>query len=144
MIRAHRDACRGVSTNVGDCFLTRRQFLSRFVMGLGAVALAHLLDPLRLVAGPSDAPPGPLAPRKPHFPGKARSVIHIFAAGAPSQMDTWDPKPMLNKMDGKSIGSDGTAMGSPFAFSRYGQSGLEASELFARTAAHHGPALLDV
>jgi hypothetical protein len=63
-------------------------------------------------------------------------VIHIFAQGAPSHLDTWDYKPALNKMDGSSIGGDGVALGSPFKFSRYGQSGLEISEVFAQTAAH--------
>lgn len=112
-------------------------------MGLGGLSLAALLNPLDLVAAPGGpAAPGgslahPLAPRPPHFPGKAKAVIHIFAQGAPSQVDTWDPKPALSRLDGKSIGSDGgVAMGSPFTFRRHGQSGIEVSDLFARTAAH--------
>ena len=107
-------------------------------LGLGGLALAGLLDPRDLIGGqaPGTAKPGPLSPHPPHFPGKAKAIIHIFAQGAPSHVDTWDPKPALTKMDGKTIGGDGVAMGSPFKFSRFGQSGLEVSELFAKTAAH--------
>lgn len=129
--------CCGISTNLEDYFLTRRQFLNRVGLGMGGLALASLLDPHALVgAQPRLVTAGPLAPRPPHFAGRARSVIHIFAQGAPSHLDTWDPKPMLTKMNGKTIGGDGVAMGSPFSFSKYGQSGLEVSEVFARTAAH--------
>jgi len=131
--------CCGVSTDLEDYFLTRRQFLGRVGMGLGALGLATLLDPLDLVAAPGSptAPGGnPLLPKTPHFPGKAKAVIHIFAQGAPSQVDTWDPKPALARMDGKAIGNDGVAMGSPFKFQRYGRSGLEVSDLFAQTARH--------
>lgn len=131
--------CCGVSTNFEDYFLTRRQFLGRVGMGLGALGLATLLDPRDLVAAPGAVtPPGgnPLLPKSPHFPGSAKAVIHIFAQGAPSQVDTWDPKPALARLDGKTLGNDGVAMASPFRFQRYGRSGLEVSELFARTAAH--------
>jgi len=132
--------CCGVSTNPGDYFLTRRQFLNRTGMGLGALGLATLLDPLHLVGAPADAKTvvaNPLAPRAPQFPGKAKAVIHIFAQGAPSHVDTWDPKPMLTKMNNKTIGTEGgVAMGSPFKFTPYGKSGIEVSELFAKTAAH--------
>ncbi len=135
---AHDHPCAGVSTNLEDYFLTRRQFLNRVGMGVGGLALATLLDPRDLVAAEpaSKLASGPLSPRPPHFFGKAKSVIHIFAQGAPSHLDTWDYKPELAKMDGKTIGGDGVAMGSPFKFSKYGQSGLEVSELFAKTAAH--------
>lgn len=131
-------SCQGISTNLEDYFLTRRQFLNRMGMGLGALSLANILDPLDLVAAQPGAQTvaGPLTARPSHFPGKAKAVIHIFAQGAPSHLDTWDYKPALTKMDGKNIGSDGVAMGSPFKFSKYGKSGLEVSELFAKTAAH--------
>ena len=137
----HHHRCCGLSTNLEDYFQTRRQFLSRTGMGLGALSLASLLDPKHLVAADTSAPgglkgaPGPLTPHAGHFPGKAKAVIHIFAQGAPSHVDTWDPKPALTKMNGKTIG-DGIAMGSPFKFSKYGQSGLEISDLFAKTGAH--------
>lgn len=133
----HHHPCCGVSTNLEDYFQTRRQFLSRMGMGLGALSLSTLLDPKYLLgagAGPAVAT-GPLSPHPSHFPGKAKAVIHIFAQGAPSHVDTWDPKPALTKMNNKSI-DGGIAMGSPFKFARYGQSGLEVSELFAKTAAH--------
>ena len=130
--------CCGVSTDVADYFMTRRQMLSRMGMGVGALSLANLLDPSDLVAAPAakPVPTGPLSPRPSHFPGKAKAVIHIFAQGAPSHLDTWDPKPSLVKMNGKSIPGGEIALGSPFKFSPYGQSGLEVSEVFAKTAAH--------
>ncbi|MEY4939230.1 MAG: hypothetical protein RIQ93_965 [Verrucomicrobiota bacterium] len=132
--------CCGVSTNIEDYFLTRRQFLNRVGMGLGGLALASLLDPAALSAAQSRKVvarvEGPLSPKPSHFPGRAKSVIHIFAQGAPSHLDTWDPKPSLVRMNGKTIGGDGVAMASPFKFSKYGQSGLEVSEVFAKTAAH--------
>ncbi|HWA26303.1 MAG TPA: DUF1501 domain-containing protein [Lacunisphaera sp.] len=138
--------CLGVSTDLEDYFLTRRQFLNRVGLGFGALSLASLL-PAHLLAATKNAPSGansfgasasnPLHPKAPHFPGKAKAVIHIFAQGAPSHVDTWDPKPALARMDGKSIGSDGgVAMASPFKFQRHGKSGLEVSDLFARTAGH--------
>ncbi|MSU51063.1 MAG: DUF1501 domain-containing protein [Opitutus sp.] len=107
-------------------------------MGIGALSLANILDPQNLIgAQPTGkVSAGPLTPRPSHFPGKAKSVIHIFAQGAPSHIDTWDPKPTLTRMNGKSIGAEGPALGSPFEFAKYGQSGLEISELFAKTAAH--------
>ncbi len=132
--------CCGVSTNLEDYFLTRRQFLSRVGMGVGALSLAGILDPQHLVAAGAQkkaaSAPGPLTPRPSHFPGKAKAVIHIFASGAPSHLDTWDPKPSLQRMDGKSITGGEIALGSPFKFQKHGQCGLEVSELFAKTAAH--------
>ena len=133
-----RHPCHGVSTDLSDYFLTRRQFLNRMGMGVGALSLANLLDPRDLVAAQpgAKAVTGPLAPHAPHFPGKAKAVIHIFAQGAPSHIDTWDPKPSLTRMHGKSIPGGDIALGSPFKFSKYGQSGLEVSDVFAKTAAH--------
>ena len=135
---AAEQPCQGISTNIEDYFLTRRQLLSRMGMGLGALSLANIIDPLRLVG--ADAPgkigAGPLVPRAPHFAGKAKSIIHIFAQGAPSHIDTWDPKPALTRMSGKALPGGDIGLGSPFTFSKYGQSGLEVSEVFAKTAAH--------
>lgn len=131
--------CCGISTNLEDYFLTRRQFLGRVGMGLGALSLANILDPRDLVAaqaGGKAVPAGPLTPKPSHFGGKAKAVIHIFAQGAPSHLDTWDPKPSLVKMDGKTIPGGDIALGSPFTFSKYGKSGLEVSSAFAKTAAH--------
>jgi hypothetical protein len=137
--------CCGISTNPEDYFLTRRQFLNRVGMGLGALSLATLLDPLDLRAAVNQTPvansPGvnlsnSLVPRPPPFPGKAKAVIHIFAQGAPSHVDTWDPKPMLTRMNNRTLADGGVAMGSPFAFKPYGRSGIEVSDLFAKTAQH--------
>ena len=73
---------------LSDFFLTRRQWLRRFGMGMGAVGLASLLSDQARAANDLN----PLAPKNPHFPAKAKRVIHIFAQGAPSHVDTWDPK----------------------------------------------------
>lgn len=128
--------CCGISTDIEDYFLTRRQFLNRVGMGVGALSLATLIDPANLVGAPAGTTPSSLLPRSPHFGGKAKAVIHIFAQGAPSHVDTWDPKPILSKMNDKTLPGGGVAMGSPFKFSRYGSSQLEVSELFVNTAAH--------
>src|SRR5688572_29804017 len=130
--------CCGVSTDLEDYFLTRRKFLGRVGMGLGALSLANIIDPSHLLAAQPKGKltAGPLTPKPSHFPGKAKAVIHIFASGAPSHIDTWDPKPELTKMNGKTIGGQDVALASPFTFSKYGQSGLEVSEVFAKTAAH--------
>src|SRR6185503_12648659 len=85
------------SAKTEDFFLTRRQFLQRAGMGFGALSLAALLGD-SLIAPTSHAieAGNPLSPKPPHFPAKAKHVVHIFAQGAPSHVDTWDPKPMLN------------------------------------------------
>lgn len=72
-----------------------------------------------------------------HFPAKAKHVIHIFAQGAPSQVDTWDPKPQLTKMNDQPLPDlNGVAMASPFKFSRYGKSGIEVSDVFSAIGKH--------
>jgi hypothetical protein len=131
--------CCGVSTNPEDYFLNRRQFLNRMGLGLGALGLATLLDPRDLLGATPGAAPlvlNPLAPKAPHFPAKAKTVIHIFAQGAPSHIDTWDPKPELLKMDGRTLSDGGVAMGSPFKFTPMGKSGIEVSELFSKVGQH--------
>ena len=120
---------------------SRREMLAQCGMGMGLLGLAPLL------AGPARAaidPINPLAPRPPQFPAKAKRVIHIFANGGPSQVDTFDPKPALEKYAGKSLPATnlrterktGAAFPSPFKFQKYGKSGVEVSELFAHTAQH--------
>ena len=99
--------------------LSRRDLLSRSGLGFGALALADLLQ--------ADSPTT-LAPKKPHFPAKAKHVIHLFMNGGPSQVDTFDPKPMLDKYHGKPIPTGnlrterktGAAMRSPYKFAKYG------------------------
>ena len=91
----------------------------------------------------------PLGPRDPQFPARAKRVIHLFMNGGPSQMDTFDPKPELEKIDGKPLpdsilntlqrtqkGRAGTVWASPFKFSKHGQSGLDVSELYPHVAKH--------
>src|SRR5262245_49850001 len=111
-------------------------------MGLGGVALAGLMQQLGMlepVARAAD-PLSPLAPRKPHFAPKARRVIHLFMTGGPSHVDTFDPKPILQKYAGKPVPvhrpterRTGAAFPSPFKFQKYGKSGIEVSELFKHT-----------
>ena len=129
-----------------DLFLSRRELLQRCGTGLGAMALATMLaeeGALAAPATPADRSLNPLAPRAPHFPGKVKRVIHLFMNGGPSQVDTFDPKPMLAKYQGESLPQSykterktGSALKSPFEFKRYGRSGIEVSEIFAKTAAH--------
>ncbi len=124
-----------------DLFQTRRQFLNRFGMGLGALSLATMLgEGLGISAEGAGAPDlsgHPLTPKKAPLPAKAKHVVHIFAQGAPSQVDTWDPKPMLTQFDGKTIaGAKGVGYASPFKFAKYGKAGVEVSEVFAKTAQH--------
>src|SRR5690606_40835658 len=118
--------------------ITRREALRRCGMGFGALALGSFL-------GPEVAPAGainPLAAKAPHFPAKAKRVIHLFMNGGPSHIDTFDNKPLLHKMAGQAIPTGnlrterptGAVMPSPFKFSHYGQSGIEVSELFRHTA----------
>lgn len=126
---------------IEDLFMTRRDFLARSGSGFGLAALAALmasgeLPGFELVGQDSNF--SPLAPKKPHTAGKAKRVLQIFAQGAPTQIDTWDPKPELKRVDGQSIPGrrNGTAFGSPFDFTPQGQSGLEMSPVFPRMAAH--------
>src|ERR1051325_2292203 len=129
-----------------DRFLTRRDFLSRCGIGFGMLGLANLLGPQSLLAnvGSPGAVNSPLAPKTPHFPAKAKRVIHIFANGGPSHVDTFDPKPALARLHGKLLPMDnlkterktGAAFQSPFKFKKYGRSGIEVSELFSKVAEH--------
>src|SRR5438477_196509 len=86
-----------------DAFASRRDFLRRAGNGFGGLALAGLLaHEGRLTAAPSAAL-NPLAPHAGHFPGQAKAVIWLFMNGGPSQVDTWDYKPELEKRDGKEL-----------------------------------------
>lgn len=110
-------------------------------MGFGMVSLANLLAPELLgsaLASDAASDNSPLAPKPPHFPGQVKRVIHIFANGGPSHVDTFDPKPMLTRLNGQQLPMSnlpterrtGAAFQSPFKFKKYGQSGIEVSELF--------------
>src|SRR5215203_3102467 len=90
-----------------DRDLSRRELLRKCGMGMGAVALSQLIAQTGLAAPTaSNAPLNPLTPKPPQFPGKAKRVIHIFCNGGPSQVDTFDPKPMLDKHNGKTLPLD--------------------------------------
>ncbi len=124
--------------------MSRRWFLQDCGIGLGKLGLASLLaDTFSASARAATAPPGGGA----HFPGKAKAVIHLFMAGAPSQLELFDPKPELIKQDGKPLPAsvignqryafirpDAAVMGPRFKFSKHGQSGAELSEVLPHLA----------
>ncbi len=123
--------------------LTRRDFLTRSGMGFASLGLAELMSAQGLLAAPDGGRSvSPLAPKGPHFAPKAKRVIHLFMNGGPSHVDSFDPKPSLQKYAGKLLPrtnlrterKTGAAYPSPFAFKRYGKSGIEVSDLFAHTA----------
>jgi uncharacterized protein (DUF1501 family) len=149
---------------LGDIMLTRptiatdvarRHFLRDCGVGLGKIALAGLLtDSLRArsasaadVSSGVDPPRSPLAVRDSHFPGKAKRVIHLFMAGAPSQLDLFTEKPTLARLEGKPlpksvigdqryafIRPDAAVLGPRFKFAKYGESGAELSEIVPHLA----------
>jgi Protein of unknown function (DUF1501) len=123
--------------------VTRRHFFGDCGVGLGKVALAGLLTSKAAAARRDD----PLAPKKPHFPAKAKRVIHLFMAGAPSQLDLFDYKPALAKLEGKPlppsviggqryafIRPDAAVLGPRFQFAKHGKSGAELSEMLPHLA----------
>jgi hypothetical protein len=118
--------------------ISRRELLRRSGMGFGSLALAPLLAGSGASAGEVQ---NPLAPKVAHFPAKAKHVIHLFMNGGPSHVDTFDPKPELTRRHGQELPVNlpterktGAALASPYQFTRYGQSGIEVSELFKHTA----------
>lgn len=123
--------------------LSRREMLRRCGTGFGAVALMDLLGQTQqLSAAPVGGSPNPLLAKMPPLAGKAKHVIHIFLNGGLSHVDSFDPKPALAKYAGKSLPMEnlkterktGAAFPSPFKFKKYGQSGIEVSELFPHVA----------
>src|SRR6476619_8470655 len=118
--------------------ISRRQRLQNSAVGFGYLALASLLSNETAAANP-------LAPKPPHFPARAKRVIFLFMKGGPSQVDTFDPKPLLERDDGKPLPFDkprvqfaptGNLLKSPWKFQKYGESGIEVSELFPHVAKH--------
>lgn len=145
-----------------EAVLSRRDLLARSANGFGLLALAGMLaeqsspPPSARAAEPAGTPDpaaelrslaarDPLAPRKPHHPARAKRVLFLFMHGGPSQVDTFDPKPLLARDNGKpfpgkrprvTFAATGNLLASPWAFRRHGKSGLEVSELFPKVAAH--------
>jgi len=121
--------------------LTRREMLCRSTLGIGAFALADLMGQ---AWADDSAALNPLAPRRPHFAGKAKRVIHIFPNGGASHVDTFDPKPALHKYAGKPLPTGnlrterktGAAYPSTFKFANCGESGLEISDAFPKLRDH--------
>jgi hypothetical protein len=118
--------------------VSRRESLQRMGTGLGVLGLAGILAQDGTLASAADSSASPLAPRKSHFAPRAKHVIHLFMNGGPSQVDTFDPKPALEKYNGqrppsadlKTERRTGGLLKSPFKFKKYGESGIEVSELF--------------
>jgi hypothetical protein len=115
----------------------RRRFLQQSAYGIGVMALAHLLDREGLTAAASPAA-DPLTPKSAHFSGKAKSVIFLFMAGGPSHLDLFDPKPILQKQNGKPVPAsflksltdpiikgNAVVMASPRIFTKHGRCGME-------------------
>ena len=132
-------------------FWSRRHFLFESGGGIAGLALAHMLDGDGLLAAESCQAPvegNPFAPKPSHFPPRATAVISLFMSGGVSHIDTFDPKPALQKYAGEPLddkvdgnivvrqGFPGPLMPSPFTFQKYGQSGIEVSELFPHLATH--------
>jgi hypothetical protein len=136
---------------------SRREFLFRSGGGVSGVALAYLLNQDNLLAAQASTASAcnaqavgfnPFAPKSPHFTPRAKAVISLFMSGGVSHVDTFDPKPALTKyagqpLDGKVAGDvivrqghPGPLMPSPFAFKKYGQSGIDVSEIFPNIGNH--------
>jgi len=130
--------------NWEDLLLTRRQLLGRMGNGFAGLGLAGLLTQQAEADGVKAAPriTTPLTPKQPPLPAKAKRVIFLFMNGGPSHVDTFDPKPKLTEYHGKPLPyanlpterKTGTCFKSPFQFKKYGQSGIEVSEIFPHIA----------
>ncbi|HEY4263168.1 MAG TPA: DUF1501 domain-containing protein, partial [Schlesneria sp.] len=121
--------------------LSRRQMLTQAANGFGAVALSSMLTD-RIVTANDVVASDTVTSKPTHFPAKAKHVIFLYMDGGPSQVDTFDPKPMLDKHHGKSpqeilgkveptqFANIGKLLKSPWAFKNYGECGLPVSDLF--------------
>jgi hypothetical protein len=122
--------------------------LKRTACGFGAVALTVLAEELGYgddLKTPQHEPANLFAPRTPHFPAKCKNVIFLYMDGGPSQVDSWDPKPQLDKDNGKpfamkieptQFNNVGKTLASPWKFRKYGESGIPVSDLFPHIAKH--------
>ena len=119
---------------------TRREFLQNSFCGLGSLAFASMVQAERAAQG------NPLAPKPHSLPAQAKSVIFLFMAGGPSHLETFDPKPLLNKLDGQRrpaefgdakyqfVNNNSRLLGSQRKFAKHGESGIEVSDLFPHMA----------
>src|SRR6058998_837000 len=118
--------------------MTRRGALQKIGGGFGLVGLSAMTCQSLANAATSAPAANPLSVKAPHYPAKAKNVIFLFLNGGVSHMDTFDPKPMLAKYHGKPLpggnpatsNTTGNLMRSPFTFKKYGQSGIDVSEIF--------------
>lgn len=119
--------------------VSRRQMLAQSGIGFGSLALAGLLGEEAQSASKTPVPQNPLAERKPHFPAKAKRVIFMFMHGGPSQVDTFDYKPLLERDDNKPLpfakprvvsAKTGNLLKSPWKFKQHGESGIPVSSVF--------------
>lgn len=124
--------------------VSRRDALHRIGAGFGSLGLAAMLADAQVTAQDGNSPPSPLAPKAPHFAPKAKHVIQLFMPGGPSQVDTFDYKPMIAKyagqrpkaVDRKTLRNTKNGLfPSPFGFKKYGQCGKWVSDVFPHTAA---------
>jgi hypothetical protein len=134
-----------LSRQLGARFISRREMLRRTACGFGGVALSALWAEDRSGAASAGEPAGPFAPRPPHFAAKCTSVIFLYMDGGPSQVDTWDPKPRLERDHGKpfaveieptQFNNNGNTLASPWKFQQHGESGIPVSDLFPHIARH--------
>jgi hypothetical protein len=136
-IMSHRNAIQsGLIPALG-----RREILKSASAGFGYLALAGLMGQGRekratAADSASSAIPGPLVPKRPHFPVKAKRVIFLFMNGAMSQMDTFEYKEKLQNDGGKFGPGGDTLLASRYKFSKYGESGTWVSELYPNVAKH--------
>jgi hypothetical protein len=134
-----------IDPHIQKPYRSRREFLEKAGGGFGLLALLAMMDQDQLLA--TTAPADPLAAKAPHFPAKAKSIIYLFMHGGPSHIDTFDPKPTLAKLDGQRLppslqnvrlqftnAADAPLLASRRTFRRYGQCGMEISDLFPNVA----------
>src|SRR4051812_32760795 len=135
-----------MSTNCEHCrpTRTRREFIQDAFCGFGSLAMASLLVQEQARAGVTAI--NPLAAKAPHMPAKAKSVIFLFMSGGPSHLETFDPKPLLNQLHGQTrpkefgeakyqfVTPNAKLIGTKRTFKKYGQAGIEVSDLFPHTA----------
>lgn len=130
--------------HLNERFVSRRQLLGRLGNGFAALGLMSVLGESGMAMVDQGAKSlNPLSPRRPPLPAKAKRVIFLFMNGGPSQVDTFDPKPALKKYAGQAIPlhlpterKTGAALPSAFEFKKYGQSGIEVSDIFSNVAKH--------